>query len=114
MTRAGAILALALLGAGAAGAQAPLSEPARLSAVLNCGGLPAPLPIVFVAGDPPTAMLDWQGLPLTLEGVATGVDRRMRYTARLDAGLLAITVGQDEADLQSPGAPLRHCRLQRS
>jgi hypothetical protein len=115
--RAVPILALVLLAAGAAGAQAqaqaPAPEPARLSAVLNCDGLPAPLPVVFVAGDPPTAMLDWQGLPVTLEGITTGFESRVRYAARLDAGLLAITAGRDEADLQSPGAPLRRCRLQR-
>ncbi|MBR0647839.1 hypothetical protein [Plastoroseomonas hellenica] len=104
---------VALLASGVAGAQAPAPEPAHVSVVLNCDGLPAPLPVVFVAGEPPTALLDWQGLPVTLEGAATGVDRRMRYAARLDAGLLAITAGQDEADLQSPGAPLRYCRVQR-
>lgn len=50
---------------------------------------------------------------MNLEGTATRFERRMRYAARLEAGLLAITAGEDEADLQSPGAPLRRCRLRR-
>lgn len=113
MIRARGIPALLILISGTASAQAPAAEPPRLSAVLHCEGLPAPLPVVFVAGDPPTAMLDWQGLPVTLEGVATGFERRMRYAARLDTGLLAITAGEEAADLQAPGAPLRPCRVQR-
>ncbi|HEY4250545.1 MAG TPA: hypothetical protein VGM87_05080 [Roseomonas sp.] len=101
---------LALAPASAARAQ---TEPPRVSAILTCGGMREPLPIVFVAGDAPTAMLDWQGVPVTLAGVPEGVGPGMRYTARLDAGLLAITASRDEASVAAPGVAPAHCRLQR-
>lgn len=109
MIRAVPIAAALILAAGLAAAQAP--EPARVSAVLTCDGMPSPLPVVFIAGDPPTAMLDWRGLPLTLEGAATGSGSGMRYTARLDAGLLAITAQRDQAILQAPGAAPAQCQV---